>query len=295
MKSIIKLSLLAFGLIATPTYDVQAETNTKQVSHQTIDQLLQYATSLKETPFIYGGTTKTGFDSSGFVQFVYRHFRVNLPRTTQEMAQVGTTTQRKDLKSGDLVFFDTIPNKQKDIGFVGIYIGKDQFIGATVSKGVSIHSLQNSYWKTKYVKATRVVKKETNSNQLITLDSATIQGFKEGKIKGLPFSFAALLTMSMVEKAWGKPDKIYDYEDMHSYVYHQNGKQVLFMEDELRNITYIKAEIDTTRDEITKKMAIKPSISTKKILVYDLGNYRIQFEKSLPDQWWIIFYVKQQA
>lgn len=96
------------------------------------------------------------FDSSGFTQYVFeKSVKVKLPRTSNEQYKVGKAIQKKEIKEGDLVFFNT---SGKGVSFVGISLGKDKFIAVTVSKGVSIQSLDSKYWKEKYVGAKRVLK-----------------------------------------------------------------------------------------------------------------------------------------
>lgn len=73
------------------------------------------------TPYVWGGTSPSGFDCSGFTQYVFRKRGIYLPRTSYEQASVGEKVSRGNLKAGDLVCFP---------GHVGIYIGGDQFIHA---------------------------------------------------------------------------------------------------------------------------------------------------------------------
>ncbi|OCA84185.1 hypothetical protein A8F94_15815 [Bacillus sp. FJAT-27225] len=108
-------------------------------------------------PYKWGGTTTKGFDASGYTQFVYKKSaaNINLPRTTKEQYKKGTAVVKKNLKEGDLVFFNT---DGKGVSFVGIYLGNNKFIAVTVSKGVAIQSMDTKYWKDRYVGAKRVLK-----------------------------------------------------------------------------------------------------------------------------------------
>jgi murein DD-endopeptidase len=109
------------------------------------------------TPYKWGGTTAKGFDASGYTQFVYKKSaaKISLPRTSKDQYKVGKAIAKKNLKEGDLVFFNT---DGKGVSFVGIYLGKNKFIAVTVSKGVSIQSMDSKYWKDCYVGAKRVLK-----------------------------------------------------------------------------------------------------------------------------------------
>jgi cell wall-associated NlpC family hydrolase len=83
-----------------------------------------FARHLLGVPYRWGGTSpRTGFDCSGFVGFVYRHFGVDLPRTTYEQFTRGRRVSRAGLRPGDLVFFD-------GVGHVGLYVGHGRFIHA---------------------------------------------------------------------------------------------------------------------------------------------------------------------
>ncbi|WP_043933400.1 C40 family peptidase [Bacillus sp. EB01] len=109
------------------------------------------------TPYKWGGTTPKGFDASGYTQFVYKKSaaKISLPRTSKDQYKIGKAVAKKNLKEGDLVFFNT---DGKGVSFVGIYLGKNKFIAVTVSKGVSIQSMDSKYWKDRYVGAKRVLK-----------------------------------------------------------------------------------------------------------------------------------------
>ncbi|MRN54675.1 C40 family peptidase [Paenibacillus monticola] len=116
------------------------------------------------TPYLWGGTTASGFDCSGFILFILDKFNAgNLPRTSQSQAKVGVPVSKNDLRLGDLVFFDTFG---QGISHAGIYIGDDQFAHSTSSKGVRISKLSESYYRDRYVTARRVVG-ETSYRKMI--------------------------------------------------------------------------------------------------------------------------------
>ncbi|MFT5874522.1 MAG: cell wall-associated NlpC family hydrolase [Clostridium sp.] len=74
------------------------------------------------TPYKRGGTTKAGFDCSGFTKYVYSNFDITLPRIAKDQTSKGTVVKKSDLQAGDLVFFG------KPIYHVGIYVGYGKFI-----------------------------------------------------------------------------------------------------------------------------------------------------------------------
>jgi len=85
--------------------------------------VLNYAYQFLGTPYVWGGSTPSGFDCSGFTSYVYRKFGVNLPRVSRSQATVGTKVAYSDLQAGDLVFFGS-----GSISHVGIYIGGGNMI-----------------------------------------------------------------------------------------------------------------------------------------------------------------------
>jgi len=105
------------------------------------------------TPYVDGGLSATGIDCSGFTALAYRDvFRLTLPRTAGEQAESGQEIAKASLKSGDLVFFNTGRSKKH----VGIYLADAQFIHASVSKGVTLSSLDDAYWQERYWQSRRV-------------------------------------------------------------------------------------------------------------------------------------------
>lgn len=106
-------------------------------------------------PYVHGGTSTDGLDCSGYTMLVYKNSVGKLlPRSAAEQAKVGRGVRLEDLKFGDLIFFNTTgePNSH-----VGIYIGDDLFAHASVTLGVTISSLQSSYYEKRFEGAKRVI------------------------------------------------------------------------------------------------------------------------------------------
>jgi cell wall-associated NlpC family hydrolase len=113
------------------------------------------AMSLRGAPYRDGGVDpSTGFDCSGFVQYVYGQYGVALPRQVHDQFTVGKKVDRDQLQPGDLVFFSTVA---PGASHVGIMIGGDQFIHAPSERGVvRVDSLTLQYWATRFIGAKRV-------------------------------------------------------------------------------------------------------------------------------------------
>lgn len=110
------------------------------------------------TKYTFGGTSPgTGFDCSGFVQWLYAQRGISLPRTTFEQVGAGVAVSRDQLKPGDLVFFNT-EDDPRGPSHEGLYIGNNQFLQAPhTGDHVKISSLSDPYYNSKYVTARRVL------------------------------------------------------------------------------------------------------------------------------------------
>lgn len=102
-----------------------------QAASSTGQAIVDYACQFIGNPYVWGGTSLTnGADCSGFVQSVYAHFGISLPRTTWDQENVGTGISYDQALPGDLILYE---------GHVGIYMGDGQIVNAiNPSKGIGV-------------------------------------------------------------------------------------------------------------------------------------------------------------
>ncbi|AEV67123.1 C40 family peptidase [Acetivibrio clariflavus] len=119
------------------------------------DLIVQKAKSYMEVPYVWGGTSPSGFDCSGFTHYVMLKNNITIPRTSSTQYNSGYWVSKSQLKKGDLVFFTTYKSGPSH---VGIYIGNNQFIHASSGAGkVTISNLNSTYYAQRYIGAKRVI------------------------------------------------------------------------------------------------------------------------------------------
>lgn len=120
------------------------------------DAIVAKAMEYLGCPYIYGGSSPSGFDCSGFTQYVMRASGYSINRGATGQLSNGVSVSKDSLQPGDLVFFSSTYSASY-ASHVGIYIGNGQFIHAANSRsGVTITSLSEDWYASRYIGARRV-------------------------------------------------------------------------------------------------------------------------------------------
>lgn len=142
------------ALTEAPKTNSQAAVGTAPVVVTPGDQAVSLAYDYLGVPYVWGGSSPSGFDCSGFTKYVYAKLGVTLNRTAASQLKNGYEVT--NLQTGDLVFFTNTYTTSAAASHVGIYIGNNQFIHAA-NGGVKITSLDHEYYAPRYIGARRVV------------------------------------------------------------------------------------------------------------------------------------------
>ena len=126
-------------------------------------QIVNFAETLIGTPYRYASTDpKVGFDCSGFITYVFKHFNISVPRSSIDFTNVGKKIPPTSAKRGDIILFTGTDSTERFVGHMGIVVSNTdtlKFIHSTSGKayGVTISPLSN-YYKGRFVKTLRLFK-----------------------------------------------------------------------------------------------------------------------------------------
>lgn len=152
--------LAAFTMFSTTPKD--------QAEAADISELKAATNKYIDTPYVYGGTSINGIDCSGFTSKVYADLGIKINRTSGAQYQQGEAIAKSDLQVGDLLFFNT---SGRGVSHVAIYMGDNKMVHSQSYFGVSYSSLDERYWKSRYIGAKRI----TNFEDEGALDKAVAQ------------------------------------------------------------------------------------------------------------------------
>ena len=133
----------------------QEEASVSPEAEKLADEIVDYAKTWLGVPYRWAGNSKNGTDCSGLTYHVFKHFGIDVPRSSRAYSGIGTKVSRSEIKKGDILMWDT--DRNGTIGHVGIYLGDGMFIHASSSKGKVVTRSLSSYSE-KYMGARRVIK-----------------------------------------------------------------------------------------------------------------------------------------
>jgi cell wall-associated NlpC family hydrolase len=154
------ISSYGFNQVTQDTNKQNNASQTTPIPNDKVKSIINLAKSLMGTPYHWGGTTPSGFDCSGFINYIFGKFGFTLVRTSYSLAELGETVSISNLQPGDLLFFRGTGGSTS-VGHVGMVIEVTpdaiNFIHSSTSKGVTINNFKTSkYYISRYVKAKRL-------------------------------------------------------------------------------------------------------------------------------------------
>jgi cell wall-associated NlpC family hydrolase len=171
-KVITILGLLSIGVIVLAVNSMgesdSVERDISVVSKNSIenksslrDRVDVFGKDLLGIPYSYAGTSREGFDCSGFIYYVFKNFDITVPRSSSQFADFGEEVAIDQIQKGDILVF--LSPTRDEIGHLGIVINpkgmETEFIHASSGKEmqVMISSLKQPGYNRRFVKAVRVI------------------------------------------------------------------------------------------------------------------------------------------
>jgi cell wall-associated NlpC family hydrolase len=127
--------------------DLPATTSASEESRNATAARL--ATRYLGAPYVWAGSSPSGFDCSGLVMYAFGKVGVAIPHNAAQQFRLGTPVARDRLVPGDVVFFNQLRHN-------GIYLGDGRFVHSTKPGGVKIARLDNEWFRTRWVGARRL-------------------------------------------------------------------------------------------------------------------------------------------
>jgi len=157
--SVLALTIMMLGIVSACSTQAVVEHPDRSSAKQTTARspsmgarAVAIAMQQVGVPYRYGGSTTSGFDCSGLVQYSYSRAGKSVPRTTGQLWSATSTVRRQDLQVGDLLFFKI----EGKMSHVGMYIGEQRFVHAPSSgRTVTVGELTSPYYASAFIRAGR--------------------------------------------------------------------------------------------------------------------------------------------
>lgn len=207
--------LCSFDLAAIPkvNHDFGHEAIDSMNINNLNDSIITEARKYLGIKYKYGGTSEHGFDCSGYTSYVFSQFSIKLPHSSYAQSQMGMLTDNQQCKKGDLIFFKGRSLRSNKVGHVGIIIANQdsviQFIHASVTNGITVSSLNDSYYKKRLVCIRRILNNDEMKMDSIMSDFSKIESKEQATSENKTFYVDAMIEPTSQIHTVVKGDTLY--------------------------------------------------------------------------------------
>ena len=199
------------------------------IIHTLADSIVNFAKAQLGVKYKLAGTSpKTGFDCSGFLNYVFDKFNYKLPKHLKDFDNIGKNIKVKNCEKGDLILFHGYKNK-KETGHIGIIIsnnnGKIKFIHTTSTKGIIISDFSLQYYQDKFRYIRRVTQDVTAQNSSKNNKTTKVENYKEVHSNTLETQTDSIIQLAVAQVgikykyAGASPETGFDCSGFVNYVF----------------------------------------------------------------------------
>ena len=155
------LLIIFFSLFCLNSFSQEIENDTKNLER---DSIIAYAKQFVGTPYLWGGSSSKGFDCSGFIYHVFKHFNISVSRTSRGYADKGEEVSMENSLPGDVILFTGTNSAVRQIGHVGLVLSNEDgivnFVHSSSSKkhyGVTVTRYNESGYVKRFLRVINVL------------------------------------------------------------------------------------------------------------------------------------------